>query len=306
LPTDKVRQILHQHRYDIFLREYLAHYLKTEFQKLKEKNDVWQRECDLLHEELNKKEYLLDKGIGTIGDKLISYVIRDKKQKRTKGNEKIATSERQVSAKIEKKTKRNVFLKTGDIWQIVFDGKEIFVKHIDGMLYIKYLLLHPCEEIHATNLYQEVISKSPDNINLTFSKMTNEELIEYGLESHKSAGGIVKVDFKYQDEIKERIDVLTSKIQIAREKDEFEEIMILESEREEMLKYYNASVNKYDRPRKLNSQSNKDRDKVSKAITRALKLIYLKDENTYKYLNDSINRGFKLSYTPTKPIDWDF
>lgn len=57
-------------------------------------------------------------------------------------------------------TAGNIFQKRGDVWLVRFNGKETYIKHSNGMLYIQHLLQSPNKEIPAITL-QAIINKPP-------------------------------------------------------------------------------------------------------------------------------------------------
>lgn len=76
---------------------------------------------------------------------------------------------------------RNIFRKKGEIWRIVYDGKEISLKHKKGLSYLAILLSNPRKSLHVFDLVLEV-GGSPysDQIEI-FKQMGREKWEEEGL-----------------------------------------------------------------------------------------------------------------------------
>lgn len=58
----------------------------------------------------------------------------------------------------------NSFIKTGEHWEINFNGKSKIVKSLDGISYIATLLEQPGESISCKELFQLVSGKTPDKV----------------------------------------------------------------------------------------------------------------------------------------------
>jgi len=74
------------------------------------------------------------------------------------------------------------FCRIGDMWQIVFEGREIEpVRHLTGMIYLNALLSRPGHDFSALELYQRVNPQPPEDVALPPGKTLDpEERSNYG------------------------------------------------------------------------------------------------------------------------------
>ncbi|MCH8011058.1 MAG: hypothetical protein IIA61_03775 [Candidatus Marinimicrobia bacterium] len=70
--------------------------------------------------------------------------------------------------------------------------------------------------------------------------------------------------------------------------------------------YLRGAIDKKGKSRKLGGEIEKERKRITNAINRALSNIKKVDNVLYKHLKNSFKTGSVLSYTPEKPMSWEF
>ena len=116
----------------------------------------------------------------------------------------------------------NFFKKNpGDYWHVRFDedGKDVMIKHLDGLLYISYLLEKPGSAISCQELYQAASGKSMTNV------MSEDEAISQGLKIGSNRQPVI--DNKAREHFREEYYELKEKLQYAgpEEREDIEEKM---------------------------------------------------------------------------------
>lgn len=193
-----------------------------------------------------------------------------------------------------------IFRKTGDYWQITFDGQAFQEKDTKGMKYISHLLKRPNEDITAIDLFYQV--------NPVIEQTQDTELKGQMLDDGLSISGLGDAG-----EIIDRQSIEAYKIELKDKYGELEEAKrdnnISLSDRirgdieffEDELKRAHGLTS---RIRKASDVSDNPRKSVSAALKRAIYNISKTCPPLGRHLNHSINMGRIMSYTPEILIDW--
>jgi hypothetical protein len=177
-----------------------------------------------------------------------------------------------------------VFRKSGDVWLVIFDGKEVHIKDSKGMKYIFELLQAPRQSKHSFQLLAAAAGQSG--------------AIQLG-----SAGEAL--DPKAMEEYRNRVDDIETRLSTAeRDCDQAQkEAMMKEKERIE--KELLSALGFRGQVREAHSDAEKARKSVSAAISRAIASIRGRHPAAAAHLEKYISCGTFNRYGPDK-TPWNF
>ncbi len=205
------------------------------------------------------------------------------------------TGQKGISVKEPSKEVENVFKKSGDFWQVAYQGSATkTIKNSKGMSYIHRLLGKPDDSISAMELANK----------LFFVKLLNQG---NGADYESVDTDLVKrqdlVDHDYLKQCKKRLSDIDDELAEAGKNNDLATQEGLKEEREEIL-----NLLKTDTfggiSAKFSDHREKARIAATNAITRALNNIKKHNQSLYKHLNNSILRGLDFIYTPDEEINW--
>jgi hypothetical protein len=176
-----------------------------------------------------------------------------------------------------------VFQKEGATWRVSFEGMTKTIKDSYGMTYICRLLQKPKQEIHALSVENPGITKDR-------------------AKRLRSAGEVI--DAQAIEEYKGRITEIDEELSVAKADDDQSRIPNLEQERSMLLSELQKAVGLHGKIREALSPGEFARQRVSKAIERAMKVIKVEHEPFWQHLKNSLNKGQFLSYQPDRSISW--
>jgi len=195
----------------------------------------------------------------------------------------------------------NCFTRNGDFWTIRFQGTESKpIKHVQGLLYIAYLLERPGKSLHSLELYRLVSSNTPDK---TMDERTaiddglNVGNREQAINDYKTKNDYLKELEKYE-ELKS--DYLA---EVESNADDRETIMINVETVNGMIKEIQRKLNERNFPG--------DATKKQSLINGLLKTAYRKikaDDNIKKcvvHLKKQIKPDGALGFIYTGEIKWE-
>lgn len=172
------------------------------------------------------------------------------------------------------------FKKAGDIWNIVFKGKETNINKLKGLEYINKLLLNQGKEISAL----ELVSGEAVTVFETRDDVLDKKAIQ----------GYKNILEKLEKEISEyEANGMTDKVNRLKK----QQIQI-----EDFLKKNKGKNGS----RKFNDAQNRARTSTNKAINTAINNLIKKDPALASHLQNSIKMGLKCIYQPEKLIFWRF
>jgi hypothetical protein len=202
------------------------------------------------------------------------------------------------------KNNANFFYLAGQCWEICYEGQRCTLKDTKGLAYIAYLLQKKGEEIHVSDLNNEINKKLVDTTNQSLNKMTEDQLAEVGLSLSDmgDAGDILTPEGKKR--MQQQFKKLKEQIEEAEELGDADKKAELEDQLDNLEKYVAAAYGLGGRSRKSSDPGESMRKSVTTAIKRALKTIEINFPALATHLNNSIKTGLFCSYQPENPITW--
>lgn len=192
----------------------------------------------------------------------------------------------------------NVFRKKGDYWQIVYEGKEIFLEDAKGLHYIHCLLQNPEQEFHVTQLISILSAHEP-------SKMSEKQLKEDGLNISVGFGDAGEVmDPKYISECKRQVKKLQEDLEEAKSSGNWEQTKEIQKQIDFIKNEMSSAIDLGGKVRKVADSNEKARKAVTNCIQDSLKKIKSENHALWQRLYTSIKTGHFCSYKPEKPIQW--
>ncbi|MEQ3796392.1 tetratricopeptide repeat protein [Flavobacteriaceae bacterium MJ-SS4] len=169
------------------------------------------------------------------------------------------------------------FIKKGDMWEVIFQGQNALVKDSKGNSDIAILLSTPNSDIHCMELM--------------------------GSNLHENIDSDV-IDEKAKASYQKKIESLLSKIEDAKEMQNYELTYSLEKEYESLVDHLSKSLGLAGKPRKIGSSVEKARSAVTWRIRSAIKKIDAVHPQLAKHLSNSISTGTFCSYKPELKVTW--
>ena len=182
-----------------------------------------------------------------------------------------------------------VFSRNGEYWHITYKGKTSSLRHRRGFELIALLLRDPGREFFATELAQERDSPAPGPTS------------EYSRDDNQSAPVL---DSEAKRSYRERLREIRDDLESASNANDIERAAALQEEQDFITRELARAMGLFGRDRKFGSEAERARKRVSVAISRAIRLIALYDQEFARYLDRSIRTGNLCSYIPDpdKPL----
>lgn len=199
----------------------------------------------------------------------------------------------------------NLFIESGNMFEIVYEGERFHLNKTVGLVYISYLLSHPCQEIDAFDLRI--------NVNPLDSELTNEELATYSSNELEVEGLTIgswseegtKIDATTKRQIEYEFGRLQRLYDIATETGDESSQSELQEELEFYKSYLSGSVDIHGKLRKENSSLERNRKAVGKAISAAKKNIRKFSPALADHFDEAIVTGKSLKYWPMVTVTWN-
>jgi len=192
---------------------------------------------------------------------------------------------------IESKTDKVIFKKEGSLVYVTHNDRTKYYKQ-DGFRYLHTLFSTPQEKIHSTKLYHLTHYQSLDSQ----QNMIKDD-INYGESNYYAIDDENRK--RYGKEIK-RLEEKMEEANINGNEKLFEKYR---AEIENIEKHLHKQFDKKGRPRKLSSESEKNRVNVQRLIKRALDKIEREFPDIYESVNSTIETGTYCFYTPNDKLD---
>jgi hypothetical protein len=195
-----------------------------------------------------------------------------------------------------------VFRKSGEVWEIVYEGKRIPpLKDIYGLNYIGHVLPHPHRQFDLEEVEMAAKKSHPD----TAIKLYAEESLD-GM----SDGGVDYeiLDSQAMSEYQKRLYELVEERKDAERSGDAERLQKIDEETEDIEKQLRAATGLGGRKRKFPSDRERARQRVQKAIKLAIDKIGEHDSALAEHLRSAIRTGrYYCSYTPdpSMRIEWE-
>ena len=193
--------------------------------------------------------------------------------------------------------------KSGDYWEISFNGKKLMIHNSLGINLISQLLSHPGKSIHVTQLFSIIDGSDFVPIRHNLEQLSDEQLFEIGLSRSKLDNSYDIVDEKALQNVKKQ----KSKVEERLEVNYYTEPDKRLKDRQQLdylNRYLGAVQNIGGRSRKAANSVERTRIRAKRAITRTLVKIRSSHVELWKHLNSTIRTGTSCVYIPDKPTDW--
>ncbi len=196
--------------------------------------------------------------------------------------------------------------------KIIFDGKDIALRNEDllGLHYLRLIIKYgkngmSYQEIE--NNYKDFIVEAKEK-----SQLETTDIMEGDEEDKTSTLQPVEsfVGYKYIDKstikaLKEKIERLEEKKEILESELNIDGVKSIDIELDKLYEYLNSSLNIEGKSRTTNTEIEKSKRRVKKAINIAFKQIKIENLKFYSYLVKSIVPDkSKYLYIPDSKIDW--
>jgi len=197
----------------------------------------------------------------------------------------------------------NVFRRSGNFWEIRYQGISCTVKHSIGLVHIRNLIIKNGKWIHCSELKIISSRRSGDSQHQAHKTVIEDQIKIENLRFENNIPPERLVDQLSWEKIKKLRHVLIER----RESNEFDS----PEERIDQLntldfieKYLKRITDNKGRPRKILDQKDTDRKAVSIAITRSRNNLS-EHEDLFVHLKSFIQaEGNSFRYLPDRPINW--
>jgi len=200
---------------------------------------------------------------------------------------------RKMTVMVKSESSGSRFIRCGDYWRVQFGSHETIVKHSKGMEYIASLLRYPHLEITSREIeagyavIEEAIQRVVD-----------------GSDSQIRPEPVFMIDQKTVNNCKGQLETLNQQIKKAEEEENEDLINSLMREKEQIEAYLNPALAIGGGKRKADDQLEKSRKRTSKAIREAIRNIEKYDASCALHLQQSIQFGGRLTYSPETLPEW--
>lgn len=191
---------------------------------------------------------------------------------------------------------RNVFRQEGDAWIVTYDGATAHLEDSKGLRYLAFLLQHPGREFHVVDLITRV-EGSPAPSNSQYRRVSQRERADLSLTVDDSGDLGSLLDPRAKAEIKDHLDCLAKDLEDTLTRGDDAAAEAIRAEQEAIAKYLAGAIGLRGRDRKVGSNAERARVKVTKVIGRALDRIAGQHPQLRSHLN-AVTRGEFCSYRP--------
>lgn len=198
----------------------------------------------------------------------------------------------------------NLFRRDGTTWLIEFEGEHCLLQETLGLNYIAVLLERPLQEVGSRELQSiaagfPVFPSDRSKVweSLAGERRASDELsgatppeqpLQFGEDAVIDAIGLRK--------LKERLCELKNAMDICHSTGDIKKATELENQHSEIEKYLRSSRNLRGRSRVFADETEKARQSITHALTRALQKIQAQCPKTATHLDKQIERGSKFMY----------
>ncbi|MBI3782863.1 MAG: AAA family ATPase [Deltaproteobacteria bacterium] len=197
-----------------------------------------------------------------------------------------------------------IFRRDGEYWSIG-DGRAMMrLKDTKGLRYIARLLRHPGREFHAADMVATEEGVRSEAVS-PFDGLSSEQLAEMGIHPDSGESGPL-LDARAKNAYRRRIEDLRDQLEESQRYNDIERAQRARQELEFLTNELARAVGLGGRDRPGNTQAEKARLNVTRAIKAVIKRIGEHNLILGRYLSTTIKTGAFCSYTPDPrfPIDW--
>jgi tetratricopeptide (TPR) repeat protein len=188
----------------------------------------------------------------------------------------------------------HAFLREGEYWSILYDGRTLRLKDSKGLRYLSRMLTDPGREFHALDL----LAGEAGSSSRSRPSVENPHLVE------SDVGELL--DARAIGEYRRRLSELDSDADEARAMGDHERAARAETERDTIVDALAGAVGLGGRARRAGDPAERARVSVTKAIRSALDRIKRDCPDLHRHLAATIRTGTYCSYTPDPrvPVAW--
>ena len=188
------------------------------------------------------------------------------------------------------------FLREGEYWSIVFDGRTVRLRDAKGLRYLARLLACPGREFHVVDLVMDERSGLPG------ARRRLEQTAAPGILG--DAGTML--DARARDAYRRRLEEIDADIEDARRLGHTERVERAIADRHFIARELSRAVGLGGRARRLGSAAERARASVTLAIRHAMRRIQAQHAPLGRHLEATIRTGTYCVYVPDPriPIEW--
>jgi len=204
--------------------------------------------------------------------------------------------------------KDHVFRREDDHWKIKYQGIERTLQNTLGLEYIHFLIRHPWKEFTAPQLEAIIKERRLDPSTDAYRKMTDEQLTEENLRipgKEDIGDDDDKIDKRGREDYRRTVSQLEEKREEALKGGQTNLAEHCQRQIKSIETRLQADTGLGGHPRKFSDEDEKARQRVCRAIDRALVKIESKNLPLWRHLNTALKPlGYHLSYRPDRVLDW--
>jgi len=209
---------------------------------------------------------------------------------------------------------RNSITRTGDFWEIQFNGRKALFRDLEQLRYIIHLVNNPNKEFYPTEL-RKLVKQYTHDPDEAYQKMGKEQLEVEGVSLEDLP--IETLTKEQKDIFEEEAHKIWDNLNAARSSGDPERISDAEKKWENLKRFflneYGFKINSsnkglsFDHYHRLPERPEKDRVNITQQIRNALKRIKGEIPLLYEHLSRYIKTGNRFSYSPDPEglIDWE-
>jgi hypothetical protein len=198
-----------------------------------------------------------------------------------------------------------IFRKQGEYWTIVYEGRLLLLKDALGLGYIRHLLGRPGESIHVLDLVSSIRPPSPGR-RAMYAQMSQDQLDEEGLTVQERDDLGPALDPHAKAAYRQRLTDIEEDIAEAERNNDVGALGRLKEERDSIVAELERAFGLRGRARAVSSSAERARSAVGQAVSSALRKMSEADVTLGRFLSKAIERGTFCSYTPERPVPWEF
>jgi non-specific serine/threonine protein kinase len=196
----------------------------------------------------------------------------------------------------------SVFIRQADYWAIRYQGQTAILKATRGLDCLGYLLRHPGQDVHVSELLGTPILRRVPGL-LGGLREVGGDGITAGLQ-----GGEPILDSQAKAEYKQRINELRNDLEEAERFNDSYRASRTRSEMNAIAEQLAVAVGLGGRDRRFSSKAERARSTVTKRIKQAINRITEAAPPLGRHLTARIKTGYFCSYNPhpDRPVAWKF
>jgi len=202
---------------------------------------------------------------------------------------------------VEAPADQPLFRDKGEYWHIAYAGTAADIRAVKGLFYLQYLLLHPEEKIHVSNL-AALGDHYWSSSGATASAAATSAQLGLGYRLLGDSGRVL--DQRATQEYKSRLIDLRVELDEASQWADLERADSIRREIQFITHQLTAAYGRTGRARKIGDPMERVRKAVTNRIRDAIERVSKRHRSLGRHLDDAIRTGIYCCYSPENPIDW--